>query len=76
MPAGAEVPIRILKDFRGDWPWIVVIQTVHQGGKGLDIGGQSREKENGAAIRNGKKAVRSEQIRVTIAKVRQEQNRR
>ena len=76
MAAGAEVAVGNLKNLRGDRPWIVVVQAVHQGGKGLDIGGQSREKENGPAIRNRKKAVRSEQIRVAIAKVRQEQNRR
>jgi len=76
MSAGTEVAVGNLKDLRGDRPWIVVVQAEHQGGKRLDICGQSWEKENGAAIRNGNKAVRSKQIRVAIAKVRQEQNRR
>ena len=74
MPAGAEVAVRNLKDLRGNRPGIVVVQAMDQGGKGLDVGRQPREKENRLAIRNGKIAVRSEQIRIAVAKVRQEQD--
>ena len=74
MPADAEVPVGNLKNLRGDRPGIVVIQAMHQWGKGLDVCRQPREEEDCLAIRNGKIAVRSKQIRITVAELRQEQD--
>src|ERR1700730_18142841 len=76
MPAGAEAPVPDLKDLRGNWPRIVVVQAVDQRGKGLDVGRQPRETENRLAIRNGKIAIRSEQVCIPVSKVGQEQDAR
>ncbi len=71
MPAGAEAALPDLKDLRGDWPGIVVVQAVDQRGKGLDIRCQPWKTENRLAIGNGKIAIRSEQARITVSQVGQ-----
>jgi len=52
-----------------------VVQAEDQGGKGLDVRRQSWETKNRLAIRDGEVAVRSEQIRVTVTKIGQKQDR-
>ena len=74
MPADTEASIRDLKNLRGDRPRIVVVEAVHQRGKGLDVRRQTREKEDGLPIWDRKVAVGSEQISITIADIRQEQD--
>src|SRR6478672_8124468 len=65
-----------LKNFRRDWPGIVVIKAMYQGGKGLDVSGQAGEEKHRLAVRNRTKAVRPEQIRIAVGDLWQKQNRR
>ena len=76
MATDSEMAVCDLKNFGGDRPGIVVVQAVDQCGKGLDVCRQPRKTEDRSAIRNRKIAVRSKQIRIPVADIGQEQDRR